>query len=502
MILRGRRFVTPALVAAAILPWLVLFVLPVFSLLQAGRLMGEGFGLRVLVAGMLDPLLLSKVGFTAGQAGLSALLSCLLGLPLGILLRNSPRASGWLRIPFGVPTLVASAAWVSLLSRTRILYSFEAVLLSHVVLNIPWAASLVAEAAGSVPWRWDELARSLGAGRWQRWRSVHFPVIAPAIFSGFSQIFILCSMSFTLVTILGGGPPVETLETAIFSSVRSGALDLVAAASLAIWQLALSLVPWLALRTFWKPVSILAAAPVSGVGEPSWHRLLAVAWVLPYLVFFRDLEWRVLASPEFWGAVAHPLLLSLGIAMAVAIAAVLWSGVAIAALLATQREARRRVLEMLLLLPSGVSTLTLSLGFWMAYSTWIDPFDGSLAALVLVQGLVFFPMVFRWLWPLARLQSTAALELARSLGASPARAWAEVEWPRLRQPVIHALALVSAASVGELAAVSFFSSERMVTLPLLVSRWLAQYRFDHAHAVAALLLVLSALLTLGSRWER
>ena len=128
-------------------------------------------------------------------------------------------------------------------------------------------------------------------------------------------------------------------------------------------------------------------------------------------------------------------------------------------------------------------------------------FDGSLAALVLVQGLVFFPMVFRWLWPLARLQSTAALELARSLGASPARAWAEVEWPRLRQPVIHALALVSAASVGELAAVSFFSSERMVTLPLLVSRWLAQYRFEYAHAVAAFLLVFSALLTLGSRRE-
>jgi thiamine transport system permease protein len=498
---RQSPFITTTLVTAAFLPWLAVFFLPALSLLRAGQLTGNAWTFSGFFAGLVDPLLLAKVQFTAGQAGLSALISCLFGLPLGIFLRHSPRAADWLKIPFGVPTLVASAAWVSILSRTSTIYSFTAVLLAHVVLNIPWVASLVAEAAGSVPAAWDDLARSLGARTFLRWRTVYFPVIAPALFSAFSQVFILCSMSFTLVTLLGGGPPVETLETAIFASVRTGTLDLVTGANLALWQLVLSLLPWVALRMFWKPVAIPAVRPASGATEPRWHRVLALAWVAPYVVFFKDVEPAVLASSKFWVEIRSPLLLSLGLAISVGLIAVLWSALAIAALSSMRDGRRQKVVEVLFLLPSGVSTLTLSLGFWLAYSAWIDPFEGSLAALVVVQALIFFPLVFRWLWPLARLRSQAALDVARSLGASPIRAWLEVEWPRLRQPLIHSVALVSAASTGELAAVSFFSSERMVTLPLLVSRWLAQYRFEYAHGVAAILLVISVVLTLGSRWR-
>jgi thiamine transport system permease protein len=496
------RILTSILVLAALAPWLALFLVPVVALARAGQMTGGTFSLATFTAGLVDPLLLAKVQFTAGQAALSALISCVIGLPLGLFLRQSPHAADWLKIPFGVPTLVASAAWVSILSRTSTLYTFEAVLLSHVVLNIPWVASLVAEAAGSVPSIWDDLARSLGARPFERWRTVYFPIIAPALFSAFSQVFILCSMSFTLVTLLGGGPPIETLETAIFASVRTGALDLVTGANLALWQLGLSLLPWVVLRILWRPVSILATNTASTRREPKWHRLLALAWVAPYAVFFKDIEPAVLGSLKFWSELRAPLLLSLGLALSVGVLAVLWSALAIAALSRVSEGRRRQFLEVLFLLPSGVSTLTLSLGFWLAYSTWIDPFEGSLTALVLVQALIFFPLVFRWLWPLARLRSQAALESARSLGASPLRAWLEVEWPRLRQPFIHAVALVSAASTGELAAVSFFSSERMVTLPLLVSRWLAQYQFEYAHAVAAILLVISGVLTLGSRWER
>jgi ABC-type Fe3+ transport system permease subunit len=49
----------------------------------------------------------------------------------------------------------------------------------------------------------------------------------------------------------------------------------------------------------------------------------------------------------------------------------------------------------------------------------------------------------------------------------------------------------AAASLGEVAAVSFFYSERLVPLPLLISRWMAQYRFDDAQALAGVLLLLS-----------
>ena len=61
MKIRSRRFVTPVLVAGAIVPWILFFLLPVFSLLRAGRMMGQDLGPGALLSGMLDPLLLAKV---------------------------------------------------------------------------------------------------------------------------------------------------------------------------------------------------------------------------------------------------------------------------------------------------------------------------------------------------------------------------------------------------------------------------------------------------------
>jgi ABC-type Fe3+ transport system permease subunit len=69
-----------------------------------------------------------------------------------------------------------------------------------------------------------------------------------------------------------------------------------------------------------------------------------------------------------------------------------------------------------------------------------------------------------------------------------------IEWPRWRGPIFSAFAGVAGASLGELGAVSFFYSEKLVPLPLLVSRWMRQYRFEEAQGIAALLFLLSVLL--------
>jgi ABC-type Fe3+ transport system permease subunit len=65
-----------------------------------------------------------------------------------------------------------------------------------------------------------------------------------------------------------------------------------------------------------------------------------------------------------------------------------------------------------------------------------------------------------------------------------------VEWSRWKPPLFSAFAMVVGASLGEVAAVSLFYSENLIPLPLLVSRWSAQYRFEDAQSVAVLLLFL------------
>lgn len=487
-----------------IAPWILLFLIPVLALFLSSDLSGTSPHLRGWTL-LFDALLIRKVQFTLIQSFLVVFASVLVGAPLGWALRSSPRASSWLKAPFGIPTLVAASAWVSILSGTRVLYSVWGVLIAHVVFNIPWIAFSVAEASRQVSRSLDELSQSLGAGRLQRWREIYFPVIGPSLFAGAAQVFIFCSMSFTLVMILGGGPPVETLETAIFSSIRAGTFDLFSARAFAIWQLFLSIVPWLVIQGFFsqkKDQKRDLQNVLEMKAEPIWHYFLAMIWIFPYFFFLKDLQWGIFKETHFWLAIRDPLILSFEISVLVACLSVIWAFFLGLGLRGVFSKKLRSILEWIVVVPAGMSTLTLSMGFWFAYSAWVDPFEGSLLAVILVQAFVFSPLVFRWIWPYMDAGTSDHLELAASLGASQVQAWIEVEWPRLQGPIFHCFSLVCAASLGELAIVSLFSSGKIITLPLVISRWMIQYQFDDANAAAAVLFVFAVLLARGATTER
>ena len=487
----------------SVLIWAGLFVLPVAALMVECS-----HGLLEMGSAAYS-LLWSKVGFTAWQASVSSILSGVLGLLWGLPLARYPRAQAWLRVPFGVPTLAAVAAWASLLSGTWIEYSAWAVIVAHVAFNVPWVALAVAQASASVPQVWSECARTLGAGWLHRLRAVVWPVIGPAWLGAMAQVFSFCASSFVIVMVLGGGPPVETLETAIYSSVRTGILDLGMATRLAVCQLILSLLPWWAVRIFFGRTQLraqkLGALP-GGIREPAFApavaSLWAGVWVLPYVFFLKDLRWPESGWGVFWSALHFPIFVSIGIAACVSFFSVVWAG---ASVVLIHGSGLRVWVEALLLLPSGVSTLTLCMGFWLAYSRWVDPFEGSLVALIAIQTVVFFPLVFRSFLPLARASPVRLWELARSHGATPWQAFWSVEWPRWRAPVWSSLAMVSAASLGEVAAVGFFGSEKLVTVSGLVARWMGSYRFEQAGILVAVILGVSMVLSLlptVAKWDR
>jgi thiamine transport system permease protein len=493
--------VTRLLLWAAWIPWFLAVFVPIGALVLVPVLGGAPGGARAgarlsesLLGGLFDPLLLSKVTFTVWQAGLSAVGAGVLGLLWGWILREHPRSWSWLRVPFGVPTLAAVAAWTGIFRGTSLAYSFAAVLIVHVFFNVPWVALSVAQASSSVPRIWDDAARSLGAGRFHRVRAVWWPVIGPAWMGAMAQVFGFCSASFAIVLLLGGGPPVETLETAIFSSVRTGVLDLGLAARLAIWQLALSLGPWLMVRSLFGRSPIRANASIQDSDRGAlWASLLAVFWVLPYLWFLKDLG-SVLNAPGFWYGILPALFFSVVLALATAALSVLWAGAAVVAL--TARGPVRAWQEALLLIPAGLSTLTLCMGFWLAYSNWIDPFDGSVTALLVIQTVIYFPIVLRSFLPLARVRQEALWHVARSNGAGIWQAFVAVEWPRWRTPVASAAVLVASASLGDVAAISFFGSSGVTTASGLISRWMGMYQFDRAYALTVLLMMISLGLSL------
>jgi thiamine transport system permease protein len=234
---------------------------------------------------------------------------------------------------------------------------------------------------------------------------------------------------------------------------------------------------------------------VSPVSVPAARKGGVSLAILIILLPFIALVGRAFPSGDFFRGLAAPLGVSLKLAFGSGLLALLSSvcGVYVAQILERRCRWLSLPFSLLLTVPAGISVLVLGLGFWLAYGQWIDPFEGSFLAMLVLQAVVLTPFVFRSLWPVAKAGQPMLLELARTLGASKWRAFSVVEWPRWRAPVLGAFGLSVALSLGEVSAVSLFASDSLTPLSFLVARWMGQYRFDDAQAVALLLFVLSAL---------
>ena len=464
---------------------------------------------------LLDPMILQVTRFTALQAFCSVLISAAIGLPLGLWVRGGRRLEALLALPFGVPTLVVAVAWIGILGKRGLLanlgfqnewgYSAKAVVLAHVFLNAPWIALRVSQARAEVSSRLLEAAGTLGANRWNRFSSVIWPEVRGPLLSAACQVFSLCAMSFTLVLILGGGPPVETLETSIYSRIRYSGMDIRGALACATWQSLLTVVPWWLVRLLDRahPREQMGQARVRSPWSVSWTLKLSVVavFLIPYLYVVLSSVRRIsLLDASSWEEIGSAFSISLRLALMVAIACLVFSAFGV---LSSSRAGRAKPwFESLWIFPGGLSTLVLSLSIWLTYEKWLDFFSGGLWIMALVQTLIFLPVVFRILSDTAAGVRVRLLEAASTLGASPIRAFGLIEWPRWRTSVLTALGVVFIASLGEVAAVSLFANGSHEPLPFMMTRWMHQYRFNEAEMVGAFLVVSASLLMLSLTWIR
>jgi thiamine transport system permease protein len=464
-----------------------------------------------------DPILLETVRFTVWQALWSTGISGGIGLGLGLYLgqmrfgKAAILSRFLLSLPYGVPTVVASVAWVSWLGRSGIFaqlgwnldlaYSPWAVILAHVFFNVPLVALLVAQARERVVGEELEIAQTLGSGFFSQLRWVIWPRIRWAFLSACSQVFVLCTMSFILVLILGGGPPVQTLETEIYSRLRLGSFDLAGASVVAIWELIITLLPWLLVLWLQGRQRQIGSERVTRIKtiQMSWIAKMGVVfiglfWIIPYLVIFTPRSFHFLFDSSWRTQLMKPIWVSFqiaGLTAAIAVTTALSASFSLRTLRKT-RPGLHRIVNSLLALPGGVSILVLSLGLWFAYGRWVDPFDGSLILIAVLQAALFVPLAVKIFWPLTESERTSELEVARLLGASDFRAFFLVEWPRWRGPLLTAWTTVMGASLGEVGAVSLFYSENRIPLPLFISRWMSQYRFEEAQLVGGILFLMSS----------
>ncbi|ASA25240.1 ABC transporter permease [Paenibacillus donghaensis] len=85
------------------------------------------------------------------------------------------------------------------------LYSWSGLTLVYVYFQVPLALLLLYPSFYGIREQWREAAALLGAGRWQFWRTIGLPVLAPAIFGTLGILFANAMGAYATAYALVGG---------------------------------------------------------------------------------------------------------------------------------------------------------------------------------------------------------------------------------------------------------------------------------------------------------
>ncbi len=545
----------------AFLLWLVpLAFLGVFFFYPLGSIFFVSFdqvegGLRQALIDLWQASSLRRVvGFTFYQAGLSTLLTLLVGLPGAYLFgRYTFRGKSILRaltgVPFVMPTLVVAASFEALLGargwlNLSLMHIFDlaappiqfsntlgAILLAHVFYNTTIVMRLVGDFWANLDPRLPQAARVLGASRWQTWLRVTLPLLAPAILAAALLVFIFDFTSFGVILILGG-PKFSTIEVEIYYQAIS-LFNLPLSAVLAMLQLLTTLVLTVIytrlVTRLSRPLSLRPKA-LTQLKLRTWRqRLLAGTLVVFLLVLFitpllslgmrsvvqleperrqRDFEgprmtlafYRALGENDnrsvFYASPVEALSNSLGYAGGTVVLSILLGLPAAWMLANRQQDVLSRILDPLLMLPLGTSAVTLGLGFIVALNR--PPLDLRTSPLLipLAHTLVAFPFVVRSLTPALRSIQPRLRQAAAVLGARPWDVFRLVDLPLVGRALLVSAVFAFTISLGEFGATALVSRPDRPTVPVMIFRFLSQpgaLNYGQALALSTILMLATAL---------
>ena len=215
---------------------------------------------------------LQALGLSLLTGLITTVLCLVLGVPLAVLLAHSaqwpavPRRllRAAITVPLVLPPVVGGIALLLLLGRRGIIgqlfaqaglgipYTTGAVVLAQTFVAMPFLVFAVEGALGAADRRTEAAAATLGANRWQVFRLVTVPLVAPGIAAGAVLCFTRALGEFgATITFAGSLPGVtRTLPIASYLALQT---DPEAAIALALVLLVVSVAVLLALRDRWLP---------------------------------------------------------------------------------------------------------------------------------------------------------------------------------------------------------------------------------------------------------
>jgi len=530
------------LLAVPPLAFLGLFFLwPVANILALGIAPEGQLQLGHVLETWTQPFVLDTVVFTLALALSSTLLTLLLGLPAAWVFARftfpgKSVARALTVVPFVLPTVVVGSAFLALLGprsplnelltvlfgeafpQVRLDGSVGAILVAHVFYNIAVIIRLVGGMWAHIDPRTEEAARMLGASPRAAFREVTWPLLRPAVISAASIVFLFTVTSFGVVLLLGG-PRDATLEVEIYRQTAI-LLDLPTAAALTILQMVGVAVLLLASAHAQEGLSVQqrlrGSSETARVPRRGRERVLVGAILAATVVFMFTplavLVERSLHAGDGYGLAAYVSLIegdprmrlsaapwrsvvdSLTFAAATTFIAG-GLGLLAAVVVGYRRGWLSRGLDALVMLPLGTSAVIVGFGFLVSLDT--PPLDlrTSILLIPIAHALIALPFVMRSVVPVIRSIDDRLREAAAVLGASPSRAWREVDGPILARGALVGAGFAFAVSLGEFGATLFIARPDTVTIPVAIFRLLGQpgsANFATAMALAVVLMVLTS----------
>ena len=494
----------------------------------------------------------SRIGqslwFTFWQAGVSTLLTFVIGMPAAYLFAKFKfPGKSLLRtlttIPFIMPTVVVAVSFNALLGPNgwlntflmgafhlasppiNILNTIGAILLAHVFYNTSVVIRVVGTAWSQLDTRMEQAARVLGASPLKVLREITLPLLKPSVIAALLLVFLFDFTSFAVILLLGG-PKYATLEVEIYIQALQ-MLNLPMAAILS----AIQLVCTLALTVTYSKMSGTKNVPLipkfHNESERRPHKsgeiifvgvmviLLLAMFVLPlfspivgslnkqsadrgergevqtgwtlsyYQELFINRRQSLFYVPPI-AAIKNSLVYA-GETVGISL---LLGFIAADALAKSGKIGR--VFDSILMIPLGTSAVTLGLGFVLVFNR--PPLDvRTFPALIpIAHSLVALPFVVRILKPAISSIPVSLRQAASILGASPLRVWLEVDFPIILRSVIAAAIFAFTISLGEFGATTFLARPEYPTIPIAIYRYMSQpgaMNYGQAMAMSTILLV-------------
>lgn len=531
MAARGRH----ALLAALVIAFALAIGAPLLSVFLSG--IGGGGSLSPFLSILESGYYRDVIAFTFGQAALSVVVTLVVGLPGAYVFANysfrgRDQMLALATVPFVLPSVLVVLGFVIFFGNSgvvntalmglfnlespplHILYSWRAIVLAHSFYNIPLVFRLVSAVWSQLDERLREAAYNVGASRWDVFRDIEFPLIRQSVLSCALLTFMYSFTSFAIVLALGGAR-YTTIEVAIYNlAMFRGAYGL--SSALALLQIAfLAVVVWLYMRVRvhggaqgvrikrsltslarWQKAGIAAYVgcvgaflfgPLASIVGESLRRTVhgettyTLAWYKE--LFFPETQGFIGATPP--QAIVNSITFAV-LAMAISV------GVGLAAAYLLNGPLRGRgVMGVATMLPLGISTVTLALGY-IVISNRLGV-DVSFWAIVLIHAIISVPFSVRTLSSSLASIDTRLVEAAQGVGASRLRAFFSIEVPLLKGGLIAAAVFSFAISLGELAAAFMLYGGRYTTIPIYIYRYIGGYRFGSAAAMGVVLMAVSAL---------